>query len=155
MANTQTDTGIATVSPVKEVDVEASLQLIFEHLAQEGYRPKLDDDGSINFKCEGWNIYLDSYDSNGGFRAYCCAMWNVDPSERTEAISIANSINAARRCLKVLVNEKNIVWVTHETLCADVTEYTRTLNSVPEYLISACREFREEFRRITKPVTLN
>jgi hypothetical protein len=155
MADTQTDTKLATVSPVTEVDVEASLQLIFEHLAQEGFRPKLDDDGSIGFKCEGWNIYLDAYVSNGGFRAYCCAMWNVDPSERTEAISIANSINAARRCLKVLVNEKNIVWVTHETLCADVTEYTRTLNSVPEYLISVCKEFREEFRRMTKPVTLN
>lgn len=155
MADTQTDTKIATVSSVKEIDVDASLQRIFEHLAQEGYRPKVDDDGSIGFKCEGWNIYLDSYDLNGGFRAYCCALWDVAPSERTEAISVANSINAARRCLKVLVNEKNIVWVTHETLCADVTEYTRTLSSVPEYLISACREFREEFRRMTKPVTFN
>ena len=155
MADTQTNTSIATVTPDKQLKIDTPLQYIFEYLTQEGYRPRLDDDGSISFKCEGWNIYLDSYDSNGGFRAYCCALWDVDQSERTEAISIANSINGARRCLKVLVNDKNIVWVTHETLCADVAEYTRTLNSVPEYLISACREFREEFRRITKPVTLN
>ena len=79
MADTQTDTGIATVSPVKQVEVDTSLQQIFEYLTQEGYRPRFDDDGSISFKCEGWNIYLDSYDSNGGFRAYCCALWDVDP----------------------------------------------------------------------------
>jgi len=121
----------------------------------EGFRPTLDSDGSIGFKCEGWKIYVDAYEGQAGFRMYACVFSELDMSDRTYALTAANTVSATRRCVKAMVTDTNNVWVTYETFCADVAEYTRTLNRAAEYLISACREYREEFRRISLPMTLN
>ena len=101
----------ATIAlPVPKIDVDVSLQQIYEHLAQEGFRPKIDEDGSIGFKCEGWKLYLDPYQAGGGFRLYCCVFWELDSAERTKCIDIANDLNADRRCVKAFVNSNNTVW---------------------------------------------
>jgi hypothetical protein len=146
----------ATIAlPTPKVEVDVNLQQILNHLTDEGFRPKLDNDGSIGFKCEGWKLYVDPYQSQGGFRLYCCVYWELDPSDRTNALNVANEINADRRCVKVVVNGSNTVWLTYETHCADVAEYTRTLASAAEFIVSACRDYRAAFRRESQPVTLN
>ena len=141
--------------PTSKVEVDVNLKQVFDHLAEEGFRPKLDQDGSIGFKCEGWKLYLDPYQALGGFRLYCCVYWELDPAERTKALNVANDINADRRCVKAMVNGNNTVWLTYETHCAEVSEFTRTLASAAEFIVSACREYREAFRRDSQPVTLN
>ena len=141
--------------PITKPAVDTSLQKISDYLSEEGFRPKIDDSGSIGFKCEGWKLYLDAYDSGGGFRLYCCVYWELDPNERMKALTVANSINAERRCVKAAVNDKNTVWLTYETHCADADEYARALGTAAEFLVSACREYREEYRRESQPVTLN
>ena len=141
--------------PTSKVEVDVNLKQVFDHLAEEGFRPKLDQDGSIGFKCEGWKLYLDPDQALGGFRLYCCVYWELDPAERTKALNVANDINADRRCVKAMVNGNNTVWLTYETHCAEVSEFTRTLASAAEFIVSACREYREAFRRDSQPVTLN
>ena len=151
-----TDSESATIAlPTPKVEVDASVQQIFDYLAQEGFRPRIDEDGTIGFKCEGWRFYLDPYPGQGGFRLYCCVYWELDPMDRTNALCAANEINGARRCVKAIVNTNNTVWLTYETHCADITEYTHTLASSAEYIVSACREYRDVFRRESQPVTLN
>jgi hypothetical protein len=146
----------ATIAlPTPKIEVDSGLQQIYDHLAQEGFRPKLDEDGSIGFKYEGWRLYLDPYQGGGGFRLYCCVFWELEAAERTKCIEIANDLNADRRCVKALVNNNNTVWVTYETHCADAAEYSRTVVSAAEFVISACREYRELHRRESQPVTLN
>ena len=146
----------ATIAlPATRVEIDVSLKSLFDHLAQEGFRPKIDEDGSLGFKCEGWKLYLDPYASQGGFRLYCCVYWELDPADRTKALNIANEMNADRRCVKAVVNGNNTVWLTYETHCADVVEYARTLASAAEFIVSACRDYREAFRRESQPVTLN
>lgn len=146
----------ATIAlPTPKVEVDVNLQQILNHLTDEGFRPKLDNDGSIGFKCEGWKLYVDPYQSQGGFRLYCCVYWELDPADRTNALNVANEINADRRCVKAVVNGNNTVWLTYETHCADVAEYTRTLASAAEFIVSACRDYRAAFRRESQPVTLN
>ncbi|MDH4400637.1 MAG: YbjN domain-containing protein [Burkholderiaceae bacterium] len=146
----------ATITlPSPKVEVDSNLQLLLNHLADEGFRPKIDDDGSLSFKCEGWKLYLDPYPNQGGFRLYCCVYWELDPIDRTKALGVANEINADRRCVKAVVNGNNTVWVTYETHCADVVEYARTVASAADFVVSGCREYREAFRRESQPVTLN
>ena len=146
----------ATIAlPATKVEVDVNIQRILDHLAEEGFRPQLDDDGSIGFKCEGWKLYIDSYDSNGGFRLYCCVYWQLEPDERTKALIVANTVNMRRQCVKTVVNDKNTVWATYETHCADAAEFSRTLANAAIGIVGACREFREEFRRESQPVTLN
>ncbi len=64
-------------------------------------------------------------------------------------------LNLQRRCVKASVNDKNTVWISYETHCADPTEYARTLADAAEFLVSACKEYRSEFHRESQPVTLN
>lgn len=144
---------IALPKPV--VKIHPDMQQVHDHLVIEGFRPAIDSDGSIAFKCEGWKIFIDAYDGQAGFRMYSCVYSELDVSDRTYAIAAANTISALRRCVKALVTDTNNVWITYETFCADVPEYTRTLSRTAEYVISACREYREEFRRISLPVTIN
>ena len=144
---------IALPKPV--VKLNPDMQQVHEHLLTEGFRPTLDSDGSIGFKCEGWKIYVDAYDGQLGFRMYSCVYSELDISDRTYAITTANTISASRRCVKAMVTDTNTVWITYETFCADVPEYTRTLSRAAEYVISACREYREEFRRVSLPMTIN
>ena len=90
----------ATITlPVPKVEVDSNLQHLLNHLADEGFRPKIDDDGSLSFKCEGWKLYLDPYPNQGGFRLYCCVYWELEPVDRTKALNVANEINADRRCV--------------------------------------------------------
>ncbi len=144
---------IALPKPV--VKINPGIQQVHDHLVMEGFRPAIDSDGSIGFKCEGWKIYIDAYDGEAGYRMYSCVFSELDMSDRTYAITAANTISATRRCVKAMVTDTNNVWITYETFCADVPEYTRTLNRAAEYVISACREYREEFRRICVPMTIN
>ena len=100
----------ATIAlPTPKVEADSNLQHLLNHLADEGFRPKIDDDGSIGFKCEGWKLYLDPYPNQGGFRLYCCVYWELDPVDRTKALNVANEINADRRCVKAVVNGNNNV----------------------------------------------
>jgi hypothetical protein len=146
----------ATIAlPTPKIDENESLQIIFEQLAQEGFRPKFDEDGSIGFKCEGWRLYLDAYQAGGGFRLYSCVFWELDLADRTKALSVANEVNSERRCVKAFVNSNNTVWVSYETHCADAAQYSRTVITGAEFIASACREYREIFRRESQPVTLN
>ena len=79
----------ATITlPVPKVEVDSNLQHLLNHLADEGFRPKIDDDGSIGFKCEGWKLYLDPYPNQGGFRLYCCVYWELEPVDRTQRIEL-------------------------------------------------------------------
>ena len=144
---------IALPKPV--VKVNPDVQQVHDHLVIEGFRPAIDSDGSIAFKCEGWKMYVDAYEGQAGFRMFACVYSELDMSDRTNAIFAANAINASRRCVKAMVTESNNVWITYETFCADVPEFSRTICRAAEYVISACREYREEFRRNSQPVTIN
>ena len=146
----------ATIAlPKPAVKVNSDIQQVHDHLVIEGFRPAIDGDGSVGFKCEGWKIYVDAYEGQAGFRMYSCVYSELDVSDRTYAIAAANTISATRRCVKAMVTDTNNVWMTYETFCADVPEFTRTLTRAAEYVISACREYREEFRRISVPMTIN
>jgi hypothetical protein len=57
--------------------------------------------------------------------------------------------------VKAFVNSNNTVWVTYETHCADAAEYSRTVVSAAEFVVSASREYRDLYRRESQPVTLN
>jgi len=144
---------IALPKPV--VKVNPDIQQVHDHLVIEGFRPAIDSDGSIGFKCEGWKIYVDAYEGQAGFRLFCCVYSELDMSDRTSAVFAANAINASRRCVKAMVTDSNNVWISYETFCADVPEYSRTISRAAEYVISACREYRQEFRRTSQPMTIN
>lgn len=155
MSNAMIDEGATVAKPGPQIEVDPKMQQIFEHLAEEGFRPQIDEDETITFKFEGWKLFVDAYASNGGFRLLTCAQWELNPCDRTIALSVVNSLNLQRRCVKASVNEKNTVWISYETHCADPTEYSRTLADAAEFLVSACKEYRSEFHRESQPVTLN
>ena len=150
------DVESATIAlPVVKAETTVGLKTIFDHLAEEGFRPKIDEDCSISFKCEGWQLYIDPYEANGGFRLYCCVHWELEPDERIKALIAANSVNSDQRCVKAIVNSKNSVWITYETHCADALEFSRTLGTAAIGIVVACRGYREAFRRESQPVTIN
>lgn len=155
MSKVQTEESVTVALPVHQKEVDPKVRQIFEHLAEEGFRPQIDEDETISFKFEGWKLFIDAYAANGGFRLLTCAQWEVNPCDRTIAINVVNSLNLQRRCVKASVNDKNTVWISYETHCSDATEYARTLVDAADFLVSACKEYRAEFQRQSQPITLN
>lgn len=155
MTGAQISEGATAVIPDAEKDLDLPIKIISEHLSEEGFRPSIDDDGSIGFKCEGIKLYLDAYKSNGGYRLYTCVFWELDLIDRTKAINAANLINNEIRCIKVVVTEKNTVWITYETHCASATEYSFSLVKAIDHIVTAVRDYRREFNREEVPVILN
>ena len=81
---------IALPKPV--VKVNPDVQQVHDHLVIEGFRPAIDSDGSIAFKCEGWKIYVDAYEGQAGFRMFACVYSELDMSDRTNApLATSNS----------------------------------------------------------------
>ncbi len=63
----------ATIAlPVPAIQSNPDIQKICDYLSEKSFRPKIDPDGAIGFKCESWKIYLDAYADNHGFRMYIC-----------------------------------------------------------------------------------
>jgi hypothetical protein len=94
---------------------EEQIQALYvETLAEEGYRPKLDDDGDIVFKSEGRTLYIRMYpDDTEYMQLVLPNFWKIESEEEREMALIA--ANHATRVTKVAK-----VFVTKANTCASI-----------------------------------
>ena len=77
------------------------------YLAEEGYRPKIDEDGSIGFKHEGNTHFIDIDEDDETFFSLSCYLWPVESEEeREKALRAANEATLTTKVAKVyLLND--------------------------------------------------
>ena len=95
-------------------------ELLLEFLSEEGYRPHVDDDGDITFRCEGMS-YLCLHDDGDElfFRIVLPAIYDVDDNNRARVLEGVDTVCRERKVIKAFT-VGNKVWLSFEIL-ADTT----------------------------------
>lgn len=77
-------------------------ELYRDFLAQEGFRPEIDDDGDIRFKVEGKLMLILLDDDETFFRLACPGIWSIDDErERAQVLQTAADVTMEVRVAKV------------------------------------------------------
>lgn len=85
-------------------------ELYFEYLADEGFRPKIDDEGDVSFKKEGSQYLIYSNENDPQlFRLCALFIWPIESyEERVQALEAASKATRQLKSTKVYVQDDNV-----------------------------------------------
>ena len=85
-------------------------KLFMKFLREEGFRPRIDEDDDIVFKCEGKTYYLETNESDESyFRLILPNFWQIDsPEEERHALVMMSQVNAEVKVAKIYQRDENI-----------------------------------------------
>lgn len=113
------------------------------YLVDEGYAPKIDDDGDVAFKFEGRSYYIAvSADDEHYFRLVFPAFWQVESEEERERMKTAAlHATAETKVAKVFLVRDN-TWASVEMFCAPPEVFKPVFQRSLRALSAAAETFR-------------
>ncbi len=129
---------------------EEQIQALYmETLAEEGYRPKMDEDGDIVFKSEGKTLYIRMYpDDTEYLQLVLPNFWKIESEEERELANIA--ANYATRVTKVAK-----VFTTKANTCASIEmflpvpeQFAKVINRCVCALRNGAEHFAEKMQEM-------
>lgn len=92
--------------------------LVVEYLREEGFCPKVDEDGDVVFKCEGHTyLYFGNEDDNDFFQLVMPAIYDVTEDNREMILEACNAINREIKVVKsIVMDQREEVWLFFEIL---------------------------------------
>lgn len=117
-------------------------------LREEGFQPKLDSDGDIVFKREGYTFILFTNEDDEEFvRLDLPNIWEIESlGERQRVMIAAAEVNRQVKVAKVLPINDN-VWVSTQLLIDPVENLSRVLPRAMNICTLAAREFGEAMKK--------
>lgn len=108
------------------------IERIREYLSEEGYRPKVDEDGDIQFKAQGLTLWCTGdKDDPQYFRIIMPNIYTVE-GNRTKVLEAINTVCRDRKVVKAFLVE-NSLWIAVELFASEdsnVGEYFDRLVNV-------------------------
>ena len=129
---------------------EEQIQALYmDTLAEEGFRPKIDDDGDIVFKAEGRTLYIRMYPDDPEYLQLVLPnFWKIESEEEHLCATIA--ANHSTRVTKVAK-----VFVTKNNTCASIEVFlpvpelfAKILNRSVAALRNGAEHFVEKMREL-------
>ena len=107
-----------------QMDLKALQKMYVEYLADEGFRPEVDEDGDVQFKSEGRTYFIDvAEDDQLYFRVALPNIWPIEnETERTQCYIACDYANAQSKVAKAYLVKDNI-WVGIETFIAEPEDF--------------------------------
>ncbi len=120
-----------------------------KYLTDEGYRPKLDDDGDVLFKHEGGSYYLIAQADDPTFlQIFYPNFWKLEkPEDLEKAYRSASEVSRATKVTKVYVNGNK------ENVSASVELYIQKQEDLQHFLARALAAIRHAVREFDKNMT--
>ena len=120
---------------------------VLDFLAEEGFRPKLDDDGDVYFKYEGSTYFVISGHGDATiFTLLLPYFWSLeDPADRARALEAAMHAQATIRIGRVTVLEDNVSASVNAYL-PDETSFRAVLLRSLDGLHYLAKAFRDHMR---------
>jgi hypothetical protein len=110
---------------------------VLEFLTDQGFRPRLDTDGDIALKVEGYNVYLSiRWDF---LECKLFANYWDDDLDRQEYLEVVNEINAERNLVKVSLSSWGLASFVIGNFVSSHVELTHNLTVKLEWIVSAKR----------------
>ena len=108
-------------------DIESRQRIYMAHLREEGYAPRIDEDGDIAFRWEGLDCYIIMVESDPSLMYVLLpSIWTLESD--AERIRAANAISVANRRTKVAKayvsgRENNFVSISTELFLEDPNHF--------------------------------
>src|SRR5438045_2642816 len=99
-------------------------EMYMEFLREQGYVPRLDDDGDVVFKCEGRTYILFGEEKDEPyFRLVFPAFWPLETApEEEQARTAINELNAEMKVMKLFVLRDD-VWAAVEMFLEPIDSF--------------------------------
>jgi hypothetical protein len=124
------------------------VSMFSDYLRSEGYLPSIDEDGDINFKCEGrtyWIIFSEKDDEF--FQIIYPNFWSIESeSERAKVEKAALIATGGIKVAKVYPTSDN-VHAAVELFCPSADEARSILKRSISALGAAINKFRDEMQK--------
>lgn len=127
------------------------ISAIKEILAEEGYRPSLDDDGDITFKYQGYNILImPDEDDKLYLRFVLPNFWPIESEvEREQAVEVSVKVTRRVKAAKVFP-VKDQMWATVEIFLSSEKCLKDVLDRILSVLRASVEAFSEEMRAFSE-----
>jgi hypothetical protein len=114
-----------------------------EFLAEEGYRPTINANGNVSFKCEGrtYVIRIDEEDEEYFELAYP-NFWPIESDEeRSRVMEAALAVIADNKVVKIYPEDDTNTWATIELFCSPPETFKPVFNRCLRVLRGSVNEF--------------
>ncbi len=139
------------LDPTEQAKKEQYVQEIDEYLAEEGYRPRIDDDRDVVFKSEGMTLIATVVPSEDGAFFYIRALFEASNVKNPLFKSLAfDQVNNQIRCVKMHnINTNGDFAIGVEAFYSSVEEFLKHI----ERYIRICDQARESFAEHIKELS--
>ena len=122
-----------------------------EYLRDEGYRPRIDDDGDIHVKCEGFNYYVIATDDEQYLQLLLPGIWAIDSQPELEhCLRAASEVNRRIKVVKVAAHRgMTDMFVAAEIYITHPDAFTALFPRLIATMRTARERFREEMSKQT------
>jgi len=129
-------------------------QMYRDYLFEEGYAPRIDNDGDVVFKFEGRTFLIIPDDGDAEFfRLAFPNFWRLESDdERKQAMLAALNVTAAIKVAKIFPVRDNM-WATIELFCTPPEAFKPVFGRSLHALNSAVEQFRQSMQE--PPATVN
>lgn len=123
------------------------VDMYMRYLAEEGYVPKIDEDGDIKFKFEGgiYFIIIDDEDDDF-FRLVYPNFWSIDSEEERMQVYIAAAHATAETKVAKVYPVRDNVWASIEKFCSPPEVFKSIFRRSLGALRAGVNNFREKMR---------
>ncbi|EDN67587.1 conserved hypothetical protein, secreted [Beggiatoa sp. PS] len=130
------------------------LQLMYtNYLKKEGYFPKIDSDGDVNFKKEGDVYFIDvrsQQEDPQYFRIVHPLFWSIDNEiERQEVLAVADRVNSSVKVVKIYT-VKDDTWASVSIFVSNREDFKDSFPRLMSALTTGVKRFVQNMRKIRK-----
>lgn len=117
--------------------------LVVDFLREEGFCPKVDDEGDVIFKCEGRTfIYFGNTEDNEFFQLALPAIFDVTEDNREMVLEACNEVTRQIKVAKsVIIDGRNEVWL----FCEMLLDHTPNVEDIVPRAIAILHGAQQEF----------
>ena len=122
-------------------------ELYLEYLREQGFRPRLDEDGDVVFKAEGFTLLLFAEETDGiYFNLKLPAFWPIQSEEeRHRVLRTAAGLSRDLKVVKLYPADDD-VWAAVEMLVDPIDSFPRVFDRALHIVLQAVREFAKQMQ---------
>lgn len=107
------------------MDKPSRAKMYRDYLAEEGFTPKIDDDGDVFFKYEGKNYVIIIEDDEQFFRICFPNFWSIESEEERKKVQEAALYAAAKTKVAKVFPVQDDTWAVIELFCDPPESFSR------------------------------
>ena len=141
--------GFSVAQEADDRPSKAQLQQVYsDYLREEGFSPKVDSDGDVQFKFEGSNYFIAVDEKDPMYFALVYAnFWEIeDAAERAKVLEAANHVCRNQKVVKVYALESN-VWASIEIFLPSTDQFKPVFNRALRALQDGKNKFVDQMRQ--------